>query len=132
MLIKIKCPHLPRLTITAINILTGVPIFLFYSYLTGEPLTFSQSTHPSVLLSVGYMAMLGTILGFTLLYYGYKHIEASEATLFSYLQPLVYIPLATLWLKEPLYPIQIFGLVMILIGVIIAQHRPHPSTLKSG
>jgi hypothetical protein len=46
-----------------------------------------------VLMPVLYMGILGTPIAMSLLLYGQSKIEASEASLFTYLQPLVYIPL---------------------------------------
>jgi drug/metabolite transporter (DMT)-like permease len=66
---------------------------------------------------------MGSIVGSLLSIYGFSKIEISEATLFSYLKPFVYIPLAVLWLHESIDMTQIIGLATILIGLMIAEIR---------
>lgn len=79
---------------------------------------------PSVLFALLYMGILGSLAAVPLMIYGNDRIEASEASLFSYLQPLISIPLAIFWLKESSSPIIWIALLMIGVGVIIAERRP--------
>jgi drug/metabolite transporter (DMT)-like permease len=79
--------------------------------------------HLSVWVASGYMAIFGSIIGFTAYLKGQEGIEASEATLFTYLQPLIYIPLGIWLLSERILPSQIISLVIILLGVIVAEKR---------
>lgn len=113
-----------KILITAISAIVGV---VFYAPLL---ITSGNITEvlPSfkllpVLTAVFYMGILGSPIAVALYLYGVKRIEASEATLFRYLQPLVYLPLAVLWLKETVTTAQIVGLIIIVIGVIIAERR---------
>ncbi len=71
-----------------------------------------------------YMGIFGSILAMNLYLKGQKLIEVSEAILFSYLQPIVFIPLGVLWLKEDISTLQITSLILILTGVIYASIRP--------
>lgn len=70
-----------------------------------------------------YMGTLGSVAALFLYQYGQSRIEASEATLFTYLQSIFAIPLAIFWLKE--YPslITIISGFLIAVGVIIAETR---------
>ena len=70
------------------------------------------------------MGILGSPIAVSLYLYGQDKIEASEATLFSYLQPLIYIPLAVFWLGEKIIPAQLIGLAIIAAGVYLAERRP--------
>ncbi|MBU2542965.1 DMT family transporter [Patescibacteria group bacterium] len=79
--------------------------------------------HLSVWVTGGYMAVFGSIIGLTAYLKGQEGIEASEATLFTYLQPLIYLPLGFWLLSEKIYPLQIGSLLIILLGVVIAQRR---------
>lgn len=79
--------------------------------------------HTSVWIAGIYAAIFGSIIGFTTYLKGQEGLEASEATLFSYLQPLVYIPLGIWFLKESISPIQIISLAIILLGVVVAERR---------
>lgn len=78
---------------------------------------------PQVLVASAYMALLGSIVAVPAYIYGNDRIEASEASLFSYLQPVITIPLATLWLKEPFNGTIAAALLMSTFGVFIAQRR---------
>ncbi len=79
----------------------------------------------SVLFASFYMAILGSILAMNFYLKGQRLIEVSEASLFVYLQPLVFIPLGVFWLKEPLSILQFGALILLLIGIIYASIRPH-------
>lgn len=85
---------------------------------------FANLSIPSVLLASLYMGTLGSIVAVPTLMYGNDNIEASEASLFAYLQPAVTIPLAVLWLKESISPTIILALICTVTGVIIASRRP--------
>lgn len=81
-----------------------------------------------VVVIVLYMAILGSIVGLTAYIKGQDGIEASEASLFYYLQPLIYLPMGVILLGESISWLQIIGLVLIIIGVIyseqpFAKHR---------
>lgn len=78
---------------------------------------------PSVWIASVYMAVFGSLIGLTAYLKGQDGIEASEASLFWYLQPLVYIPLGMWWLGEQVTVVQLIGLGAIVAGVIIAEHR---------
>ena len=73
---------------------------------------------PATAIASLYMAFFGSIIGLTAYYQGQKHIEASEASLFTYLQPLVAIPLAIFFLSESVSWQQLLGLAIIFLGVI--------------
>lgn len=83
-------------------------------------------------MGVWYMALLSGTLAYFLHVRGQRSIETSEAALFNYLQPLFTIPLAVFWLKETVTPIFLFGVVLIAIGLFVAEykksHSPKPHT----
>lgn len=78
---------------------------------------------PPFLWGILYMSLLSGIAAYILYQYGLKFIEASEASIFYYLQPLVAIPAAVIFLHESLSPLFIVGAVIITIGVYIAEKR---------
>jgi drug/metabolite transporter (DMT)-like permease len=83
----------------------------------------------SVWVASGYMAVFGSIIGLTAYIKGQDNIEASEASLFYYLQPLVYLPLTYLAFGESLTISQFIALLVILFGVFWAERRTKPSPL---
>ena len=102
--------------ITFFSFLVSIPFFLALSLYTG-----SLSLNPQALPGILYMAIPGSIIAFWAYQEGQKRIEASEAAVFSYLRPLFAIPLALLWLKEPITPITIVGFILILGGVFFSE-----------
>jgi len=72
---------------------------------------------------VWYMAIASGLLAYYFWLKGQKTIEISEASLFYYLQPLVGVPLAVLWLGEKITLHFIVGAVIIVIGLFIAERK---------
>lgn len=84
-------------------------------------------TIPTVFFAAFYMGTIGTIIALPAYIYGNNAIEASEATLFTYLQPLVTIPLATIWLRESITPLMVLAMFLSIAGVVVAEYRPKRS-----
>lgn len=78
---------------------------------------------PPILYGILYMSFLSGIAAYILYQYGLRYIEASEASVFYYLQPLIAIPAAMIFLREGLSPLFIVGGVIITIGVYLAEKR---------
>lgn len=74
-------------------------------------------------LGVIYMAIFSGAIAYWLYQEGQKRIEASEATIFSYLHPIFTAPLAIFWLGESLTTPFLIGAVVITTGVIVAEYR---------
>jgi len=72
-------------------------------------------------LGVFYMAVISGTLAYTLSNTAQKTIEVSEASLFTYLQPIFGATLAVVWLKEMPTQIFIVGSAVTILGVIIAE-----------
>ncbi len=121
--------YLPKFFVTTLSFYLGLITFLLlslwqtgsYQQLLGE--IHQDLQHFSVWLASGYMALFGSVIALTTYIKGQEKIEASEAALFNYLQPLIYIPLGILWLGEQVYWWQLLSLLIILIGVYLAEHR---------
>jgi drug/metabolite transporter (DMT)-like permease len=121
---------LPKLLVTTVSFYVGlVSFFLLSLFESGGSLPslvnhiINDSNFTSVWVASVYMALFGSIIGLTAYIKGQDGIEASEAGLFGYLQPLIYIPLAFLVLGEKISLTQVLGLTVILIGVVIAEKR---------
>lgn len=132
LLIKKHYNHVSKPTISGIHMWVGLILLTPYMYLTHNLPQISVFTHPSVIIAVVYMALFGSIIALTLSNYSLTKIEASEATIFLYLQPLVYIPLSVLWLHESLELYQLLGMTLILLGVSYAASRPRHKLLRHG
>jgi drug/metabolite transporter (DMT)-like permease len=82
-------------------------------------------TQRSVQIASIYMGIFGSVIGLISYIQGQDKIEASEASLFAYLQPLIYLPLGILLLGETVYGQQIIGLGVVFLGVLLAEKRIH-------
>ncbi len=131
--------NIPKLFITSLSFYLGILTFLSLSLyelfttkidmnLTQLPQQFLQTvqndlSHQSVVIAAIYMAIFGSIIGLTAYIKGQEGIEASEASLFWYLQPLVFVPAGIFFLKETVHPLQIISMILIFLGVYIAEKR---------
>jgi drug/metabolite transporter (DMT)-like permease len=91
--------------------------------------SFTLLTNPTVLVSSLYMGILGSPIAIALYLFGQNLIEASEAVVFTYLTPLVYLPLSVYWLQESITMPQIIGLFVVTIGVTVAEYHPQHSRI---
>jgi drug/metabolite transporter (DMT)-like permease len=128
-LAKTRYAKLPKLFVSTVSFYIGLISFFLLSLWEAGSMQVLFSTiqsdiqFPSVWIASGYMALFGSIIGLTAYIKGQDGIEASEASLFIYLEPVVYIPLGILLLQERVVPIQIVSLLVILAGIIIAERR---------
>lgn len=105
-----------------VGLITTIPLALTEIKATEvlpKLLAVSFSSH----LAVIYMAIFSGVLAYFLYQKAQKTIEASEASVFNYLPPIVTAPIAMLWLHEKLTPIYIAGSVIIAVGVILAEMK---------
>jgi drug/metabolite transporter (DMT)-like permease len=102
------------------SFIISIPFFFILTTLTpNSNLNLSPSAFPGVL----FMGLGGSVIGFWAYQEGQKRIEASEAAIFTYLQPVFAIPLAIVWLKEAFSPVAIIATLIIAIGVYISEKR---------
>lgn len=127
---KRQYSQLPKLFVTAVSFWVGLVGFALLGMLKLQlsPAVFlidtwSDFQHPITAFAAFYMALFGSIIGLTTYIAGQNLIEASEASLFRYLQPLVYIPLSVLLLKESFTWVTAVALFCIVGGVFLAEYR---------
>ena len=70
------------------------------------------------------MAVFSSVVAYSAYTYGLKKIEASETSVFTYLQPLFAIPIAVIFLGEKLTIYLIIGAILITLGVFVCESRP--------
>lgn len=127
-LVKKYYQDISKTTAGALSFITGLALFGFIVLLNQQfqirqllNLIQLDWQQPFVAFSSIYMAVFGSIIGLISYIKGQAKIEASEAGLFIYLQPLIYLPLGILLLNELVYLQQFFGLGLVLMGVIFAE-----------
>jgi drug/metabolite transporter (DMT)-like permease len=86
--------------------------------------------------SAVYLIGLSVICGifgaayFSSSYYAQKHVEAGVSTMVSNIYTPITIVLATLLLNEKLTGIQIFGTVLLLVGIVVVSKKHHLGRFK--
>ncbi len=113
-----------------LGVILVFPLFWLERLATNDYLlSIFQPPEPLFLLSfpaiwgIFYMAILGSVIAYFTYIYGFSRIEASEATLFTYLEPIFAIPAAVVFLKEIPSLLFLIGAGLIVTGVIISQVR---------
>ena len=116
--------HSPFL-ITAFSFIFGFLTFIPLAFLENPDLLVTVSRLPSATWAgVFYMSLLSSIIAYLTYAWGLSKIEASEAALFLYLEPLFAAPFAYLWLGEVITPTFLLGAAVIATGVILTEYRP--------
>lgn len=120
-----------RVLRAGVDAVTATNLSFIIGFLTLAPFTLPQiinsrfqiitSVPLSYHLGVIYMAILSGTLAYILWHKAEKSIEISEVGLFAYLYPVFGIPFSVLWLKEKITPFFVVGIVIIAIGVAIAE-----------
>ena len=104
-----------------IGLITFTPLLIYQKLSMPEQFFYLPSQAiPGIL----YMSLFGSVIAYFTYTYGFSLIEASEATLFTYLQPIFTVPLAIIWLKEIVSNSFIVGAIFIVIGVFLTEYRP--------
>ncbi len=101
------------------GLLTIIPIYLLTNQLPATSYQLPADALPGIL----YMAIFSSVIAYFTYNYGVSKIEASEATLFTYLQPLFAVPLSVLWLREKITLPFIIGAIFIIGGVSLSEIR---------
>lgn len=128
---------LPKMMAPAIGAFVGIVAFSFLAFwesqfeVTSFVSVVSQELHnPVIWFIAGFSAIITTYVGLTSYLKGQDLIEVSEASLFVYLQPAVYIPLSFFLLGETLMPIQMLCFVFVMVGVLLAEWKPRRAVPK--
>lgn len=122
-LIKRDLNDIPPVQLSILQIPMGL-IVLVPPMLFELPLKFEFST--TSLVSLFYLAILGTGVAFMGWYYLLKRVSAVALSLMTFLEPLVAMGLGFLLLHEKLESHFLIGGALILIGVLIATFERKP------
>jgi len=83
--------------------------------------THEIQNHTSSWLAVLYLGVIGSALAFTLYMYVLKHLSATVASLYTYINPVVAILLGWLLLGEHLSWLEGVGMGLTIVGVWLAN-----------
>ncbi|PIS09072.1 hypothetical protein COT75_03340 [Candidatus Beckwithbacteria bacterium CG10_big_fil_rev_8_21_14_0_10_34_10] len=117
--------------------ITIIPLFLLENYLKNDYLK-SVFLNAQPLFSLDlravpgiiYMSLFSTIIAFFAYNMGFSLIEASEATVFDYLKPVIAAPIAVLWLKEIITLPFLIGALLIALGVFLTEYKTRKGLAK--
>ena len=118
-LLSSKKDHVDPISLSFVSFVISIPFFFAMVRLEGSAL----QIHPQAIPGILYMAVGGSILAFWAYQEGQRLIEASEAAIFTYLKPAFAIPLALLWLREPISLITTVAASIIIFGVYLSEKR---------
>ena len=139
-----RLPRCHPVANNAIGMGVGALVLLALSLVLGEPLVLPQQ--PSTLIALGYLALIGSVVVFTLYLFIIERWTASATSYALLLMPLVAVVVASLVLNEPVTPLLVAGAVLVLAGVYLGAfapslkrplpglfgHRPAPATAEVG
>ncbi len=106
----------------ALLVFASYSLFVGHSPINQITTLFTQSARSPLIASL-YMGIFGSVIGLTLYLKGQEKIEASEAAVFTYLQPLFAVPTAYLLLSEHIKTLEIIAIIIIILGVFLVEKR---------
>ena len=123
-LVKAYCKHIDPVVLAAGQMMAGmVPLFLLGFTLEGNPLRFHWT--PIAVLSLLYLAVVGTVIAFSLYYWLIRNMNVTNAMLIALVTPVVAVFLGMIALNETLEWRTVIGGIMIIsgIGLIVLQGK---------
>lgn len=106
---------IPALTITAAGLMFAVPVYSVSWYLMDGELPETIASRAG--MSIIYLALFGSVIGFALFFYILKHVSASRVSLITLVTPVTALLLGRYLNDEPLTVQIMTGAMMILMGL---------------
>ena len=119
--------RLPLATAAAVEMLTAAVVLLLASLLLGEDLSCLAAASPRAWGGLAYLAVFGSLVGFTAFAYCLNELPASTVSTYAYVNPAVAVTLGALILDEPLTAGLLTGGALILVAVILTTLRRAPA-----
>jgi drug/metabolite transporter (DMT)-like permease len=115
--------RLPLFTASAVEMVAGSVVLFTESRLMGEDLGLFRTASSHVWLGLLYLAVFGSLVGFTAFAYCLNELPASTVGTYAYVNPVVAVALGRIFLGEPLSPGIVGGAVLILVAVVLSTSR---------
>jgi drug/metabolite transporter (DMT)-like permease len=112
--------NIPALATTIGGLMVAVPLLVALYLLTGEPLPSVVPTR--AMLSIVYLGLVGSVLGFALYYYVLRHVEATRVALITLVTPVLALMLGHVFNGEALQPETVLGTAAILSGLLLFEY----------
>ena len=110
----------PALATTIGGLMVAVPLLVALYLFTGEPLP--AAVPKRALLSIVYLGLVGSVLGFALYYYVLRHVEATRVALITLVTPVLALMLGHLLNGEALQAESVLGTASILSGLLMFEY----------
>lgn len=120
-LIAKKKKHLDPFILSSFSFLIG--LISFFPLFLSSPANHYSSIITHALPGILFMSIFGSVIAYSAHIYGLSKIEASEATVFTYLQPIFSVPVSTIFLKEKVTIPFLIGAFIITAGVLTCGQR---------
>ncbi len=110
---------IPALATTIGGLAVTVPLLLAVYLLTGEPVPVHVPLRAA--LSIAYLGIVGSVLGFAMYYYVLRHVEATRVALITLVTPVIALLLGNLLNGEVVHVEVWIGTVTILAGLLLFE-----------
>lgn len=106
-----------------IGLVCFAPAALFEHILLAKPYSELLEIPQQAIMGIFYMAILASLVAYSTYTLALSKIDASEASLFHYLNPVFATPIAALWLGEKITATFLLGALIIGIGISLAEYN---------
>nr|WP_092074075.1 DMT family transporter [Dendrosporobacter quercicolus]NSL47776.1 EamA family transporter [Dendrosporobacter quercicolus DSM 1736]SDM76798.1 Permease of the drug/metabolite transporter (DMT) superfamily [Dendrosporobacter quercicolus] len=106
--------------VTALAMVSGLPILIIYSILQGEILSYSVF-ETRIWLEMAYIIVFGTIIAFVLWYKGIKQTSPVKTVFFHYIVPVMSMVFGAIILGEKVLEGQIIGAAFVFLGLLAVK-----------
>jgi len=121
-LVKAYCKHIDPVVLAAGQMMFGlIPLFLIGIPLEGNPFRFHWTY--MALISLLYLAVIGTVIAFSLYYWLIRNMNVTDTMLIALVTPVVAVILGMIVLKERLEWRPLVGGLMIISGIALIVLR---------
>jgi len=118
--------RLPLFSAAAVEMLAGASLLAAESRLMNEDLGRFVSASPQAWLALLYLAVFGSLVGFTAFAFCLNELPATTVGTYAYVNPVVAVVLGSLFLGERVSPGLVAGAVLILGAVLLTTTRRRP------
>jgi drug/metabolite transporter (DMT)-like permease len=108
--------------------LAGSAVLAVESRVVGEDLAALSAASRDAWLGLAYLAVFGSIVGFTAFAYCLNELPASTVGTYAYVNPVVAVALGAMFLGEPVSAGLLAGGALILAAVLLATLRRRTGT----
>ena len=118
--VKRIAADVPALATTIGALVVAVPLLVLLYILTGEPLPAVVPTRAA--MSIIYLGLIGSVLGFALYYYVLRHVDATRVALITLITPVAALMLGHFLNGEALQTEALTGSATILSGLLLFEY----------